>query len=40
MFAVRKLIDVGPDGFAQDLTEGILRTRYRASQEHSELMNR
>lgn len=34
-----KLVDVGPDGFAQDLTEGILRMRYRASQEHSELMN-
>jgi putative CocE/NonD family hydrolase len=34
-----KLVDVGPDGFAQDLTEGILRMRYRGSQEHSELMN-
>jgi putative CocE/NonD family hydrolase len=34
-----KLVDVGPDGFAQDLTEGILRMRYRASQERSELMN-
>ena len=34
-----KLVDVGPDGFARDLTEGILRMRYRASQEHSELMN-
>jgi uncharacterized protein len=34
-----KLVDVGPDGFAQDLTEGILRMRYRASQEHPELMN-
>jgi hypothetical protein len=26
-----KLVDVGPDGFAQNLTEGILRTRYRES---------
>lgn len=34
-----KLVDVGPDGFAKDLTEGILRMRYRASQDHSELMN-
>ena len=34
-----KLVDVSPDGFAQDLTEGILRMRYRASQEHSDLMN-
>ena len=34
-----KLVDVGPDGFARDLTEGILRMRYRASQERSELMN-
>jgi len=24
-----KLVDVAPDGFAQDLTEGILRMRYR-----------
>jgi putative CocE/NonD family hydrolase len=28
-----KLVDVGPDGFAQNLTEGILRARYRESQE-------
>ncbi len=28
-----KLVDVGPDGFAQNLTEGILRVRYRESQE-------
>jgi uncharacterized protein len=28
-----KLVDVGPDGFAQNLTEGILRARYRDSQE-------
>ena len=26
-----KLVDVGPNGFAQDLTEGILRARYRES---------
>ena len=34
-----KLVDVAPDGFAQDLTEGILRMRYRASPEHAGLMN-
>ncbi|HEX4424084.1 MAG TPA: CocE/NonD family hydrolase [Terriglobales bacterium] len=34
-----KLVDVGPDGFAQNLTEGILRARYRNSQERPELMN-
>jgi uncharacterized protein len=34
-----KLVDVAPDGFAQDLTEGILRIRYRASPEQAELMN-
>jgi uncharacterized protein len=34
-----KLVDVSPDGFAQDLTEGILRMRYRASAEHATLMN-
>jgi uncharacterized protein len=34
-----KLVDVAPDGFAQNLTEGILRMRYRASSEHAELMN-
>ena len=34
-----KLVDVGPDGFAQDLTEGILRMRYSASPEHAALMN-
>jgi len=34
-----KLVDVAPDGFAQDLTEGILRMRYRASAEHAALMN-
>ena len=26
-----KLVDVGPDGFAQNLTEGILRGRFRES---------
>jgi putative CocE/NonD family hydrolase len=34
-----KLVDVGPDGFAQNLTEGIIRARYRNSQEKAELMN-
>jgi putative CocE/NonD family hydrolase len=34
-----KLVDVWPDGFAQNLTEGILRARYRNSQEKPELMN-
>jgi hypothetical protein len=34
-----KLVDVAPDGFARNLTEGILRMRYRASQEHVGLMN-
>jgi len=34
-----KLVDVGPDGFAQDLTEGILRMRYRDSPEHPNFMN-
>jgi putative CocE/NonD family hydrolase len=34
-----KLVDVAPDGFAQDLTEGILRMRYRDSPEHAALMN-
>jgi putative CocE/NonD family hydrolase len=34
-----KLVDVGPDGFAQNLTEGILRARYRNSQGKPELMN-
>lgn len=28
-----KLVDVGPDGFAQNLTEGIVRGRYRNSQQ-------
>jgi putative CocE/NonD family hydrolase len=34
-----KLVDVWPNGFAQNLTEGILRARYRESQEKPELMN-
>jgi putative CocE/NonD family hydrolase len=34
-----KLVDVAPDGFAQDLTEGILRMRYRTSPEHAILIN-
>jgi putative CocE/NonD family hydrolase len=34
-----KLVDVAPDGFAQNLTEGIIRARYRDSQEKLTLMN-
>ncbi len=34
-----KLVNVWPNGFAQNLTEGILRLRYRNSQEHAELAN-
>ncbi len=34
-----KLVDVAPDGFAQNLTEGIVRGRYRDSQEQPGLMN-
>ena len=34
-----KLVDVWPDGFAQNLTEGILRLRYRNSQEKPEPAN-
>lgn len=33
-----KLVDVAPDGFAQNLTEGIVRARYRNSQGKKELM--
>jgi putative CocE/NonD family hydrolase len=33
-----KLVDVRPDGYAQNLTDGILRARYRNSQEKPELM--
>ncbi len=34
-----KLVDVWPNGFAQNLTEGILRARYRNSPEKVEFMN-
>ena len=33
-----KLVDVGPDGFARNLTDGIIRARYRDSRENAELM--
>jgi len=33
-----KLVDIWPNGFAQNLTEGILRARYRDSQEKAALM--
>ena len=33
-----KLVDVRPDGFAQNMTEGILRARYRDSQERPSLI--
>ena len=34
-----KLVDVWPNGFAQNLTEGILRARYRNSREKPEIIN-
>jgi len=34
-----KLVDVWPNGVAQNLTEGVLRARYRNSQEKPEMMN-
>jgi uncharacterized protein len=34
-----KLVDVWPNGFAQNLTEGIVRARYRNSREKPELLN-
>ncbi len=34
-----KLVDVWPNGYAQNLTEGIVRARYRNSQEKAEFMN-
>lgn len=34
-----KLVDVWPDGTAQNLTEGILRARYRDSRERPTLLN-
>ncbi len=33
-----KLVDLWPNGFAQNLTDGILRARYRNSQEKAEFM--
>jgi putative CocE/NonD family hydrolase len=33
-----KLVDVWPNGFAQNLTEGILRMRYRNTQESAAMM--
>jgi len=33
-----KLVDLWPNGFAQNLTEGILRARYRDSQEKPQIM--
>ncbi|HLW97990.1 MAG TPA: CocE/NonD family hydrolase [Candidatus Acidoferrales bacterium] len=33
-----KLVDVSPAGFAQNITEGILRMRYRDSRERPEMM--
>ena len=33
-----KLVDVGPDGTAMNLTDGILRARYRSSMAKAELM--
>jgi putative CocE/NonD family hydrolase len=33
-----KLVDVWTNGFAQNLTEGIVRAKYRGSQEKPELM--
>ena len=34
-----KLVDVWPNGFAQNVTDGILRMRYRNSNEKPEWMN-
>jgi putative CocE/NonD family hydrolase len=34
-----KLVDVWPNGFAQNLTDGILRARYRETMEKPELLN-
>ena len=33
-----KIVDVRPDGYAQNLTDGILRLRYRNSMEKPELL--
>lgn len=35
-----KLVDVSPEGFAMSLTDGILRMRYRDSQEKPTLLSR
>lgn len=34
-----KLVDVWPNGFAQNLTEGIIRARYRESREEPQVIN-
>jgi putative CocE/NonD family hydrolase len=34
-----KLVDVWPNGYAENLTEGILRARYRHSKEKQEFLN-
>jgi putative CocE/NonD family hydrolase len=34
-----KLVDVWPNGFAENLTDGILRARYRNSMDKPEFMN-
>ena len=34
-----KLVDVWPNGYAQNLTDGIIRARYRNSPEKAEFMN-
>ena len=34
-----KLIDVWPNGFAQNLTEGILRARYHSADEREDFLN-
>ncbi len=34
-----KLVDVRPDGYAQNLTDGIIRARYRRSREHPTLLD-
>jgi len=36
---IGRLVDVWPNGFAQILTDGILRARYRNSMEKAELLN-
>jgi putative CocE/NonD family hydrolase len=33
-----KLLDVAPSGFAQNLTDGILRMRYRRDRSHAEFL--